>query len=383
MRKKFDYTALANRYTARSPMLTYVGTQINFWILANILLVTVLNLYTLIIGQVFELPLIGSFSSMLWVAVILGILYGVSLGAAGYYLERNVFKKVSLGRVILFKALGSLVLLIFILWLLRYVFFYFWIAQSLHFSSTALNEESWEYLFYLLLVYYSFMTLAISFINQMNNKYGPGVLVPLLLGKYRDPKEQERIFMFMDLKSSTTTAERLGHLLYSAFIRDCFADINEMIFPFQAQVYQYVGDEIVVTWPLREGLKDQNCIRFYFACKEKFHNRIEYYSKNYGFLPEFKAGMHMGKVTVVEIGEIKKDIAYHGDTLNTAARIQGICKHYNEDFIVSEYVIEKIGSDINIKTRALGEILLRGKAQKIGIVSVEEIDCKNKSADFN
>jgi len=378
MKKKFEYTTLANRYTARSPMLTYVGTQINFWILANILLVTVLNLFTLIISQVFEIPIVARFSSMLWVAVLLGILYGVSLGTAGYYLERNVFKKVSLGRVILFKALGSLVLLIFILWLLRYVFFDFWIAPSLYFSSTVLNEESWKYLFYLLLVYYFFMTLAISFINQMNKKYGPGVLLPLLLGKYRDPKEQERIFMFMDLKSSTATAEKLGHLLYSAFIRDCFADINEMIFPFRAQVYQYVGDEIVVSWPIDEGLKDQTCIRFYFACKEKFHNRIEYYSKNYGLLPEFKAGMHMGMVTVVEIGEIKKDIAYHGDTLNTAARIQGICKHYNKDFIVSEYVMEKIGNDINMKTEALGEILLRGKAEKIGIVSVDAIDSEEE-----
>src|SRR5690606_23539690 len=125
---------------------------------------------------------------------------------------------------------------------------------------------------------------------------------PLLLGKYRNPREEERIFMFMDLKSSTTIAEQLGHLKYSAFIRDCFADINKILFPFRAQVYQYVGDEIVVTWTAYEGLKNYFCIRFYFACKNQFHNRTEYYIKNYGLLPEFKAGIHMGKVTAVEIG---------------------------------------------------------------------------------
>ena len=100
------------------------------------------------------------------------------------------------------------------------------------------------------------MTLVISFINQVNKKYGPGVLVPLLLGKYRNPQEEERIFMFMDLKSSTTVAEELGHLKYSSFIRDCFMDINQVLLPFNAQVYQYVGDEIVVTWTVSDGLKD-------------------------------------------------------------------------------------------------------------------------------
>lgn len=93
------------------------------------------------------------------------------------------------------------------------------------------------------------MSLIINFINQVNKKYGPGVLLPLPLGRYRTPREETRIFMFMDLKSSTATAEKLGHLRYSSFIRDCFSDINEVLFPFRAQVYQYVGDEIVVTWP--------------------------------------------------------------------------------------------------------------------------------------
>ena len=137
-------------------------------------------------------------------------------------------------------------------------------------SGPALSEESWPIVFFLLGVYYFFMTLVISFVNQVNKKYGPGILIPLLLGRYRNPKEEDRIFMFMDLKSSTTTAEQLGHLKYSSFIRDCFSDINEVLYPFRAQVYQYVGDEIVVTWPEKEGIKNHFCIEFFFACKRQF-----------------------------------------------------------------------------------------------------------------
>ncbi len=371
MAKEFEYTTLANRYTAKFPVLTYVGTQVNFWILANLLLVTILNFFTQMVGRVIMLPISGKFGSMVLIAVVFGVIYGLSLGVANYYLERNLFRKVTLGKVLLFKATGSLLLLIVILVLLRYIFLDPWIAPSLDLPSILLLDESWISLFYLLLIYYFFMTLVISFINQVNKKYGPGVLLPLLLGRYRNPKEEERIFLFMDLKSSTATAEKLGHLQYSSFIRDCFADINELLFLYEAQVYQYVGDEIVVTWTIRDGLRSHFCIRFYFACKRLIQNRADYYLETYGILPEFKAGVHMGKVTAVEIGEIKKDIAYHGDTLNTTSRIQGICNDYGRDLIVSEHVIENIGSHPFMETETLGKILLRGKTEKIGIIGVE------------
>lgn len=374
MAKQFEYTTLAQRYTARFPLFTYVSIQTNFWIAANLLLVAIMHLQSMIIGEIFNFPLIGSFGPVLLMAIILGVFYGVTLGVTGYYLDKEFFRKLSLGKIILFKTLGSFALLIFILWLLRFVLFDLFISPSLNIPDLILNEKSWTFLFYLLVIYYFFMTLMINFINQVNKKYGPGVLLPMLLGRYRNPKEEERIFMFMDLKSSTATAEKLGHIRYSSFIRDCFVDINEALFPFCAQVYQYVGDEIVVMWPEREGLKHHRCIRFYFACKKQFQNRAAYYMANYGFLPEFKASVHTGKVTVVEIGEIKRDIAYHGDTLNTAARIQSVCNEYKKDFLVSEHLIDKIGTDPRMKTEALGKILLRGKTERVGIYSLDWID---------
>jgi adenylate cyclase len=373
MIKQFEYTTLAQRYTARFPAMTYVGTQVNFWMLANVLLVIIVHLYAKIISEAFKIPVAGKFSTTLLIGTILGLLYGLGIGFTAYYLDKRIFRKLSLGKILLFKTMISVGFLAIILLLLRFVLFDRLVSPSLNIAGIAFNEKSWDYLFYLLLIYYFFMTLVISFINQVNNKYGPGVLVPLLLGRYRTPKEQERIFMFMDLKSSTTTAERLGHLKYSSFIRDCFADINEVLYPFCAQVYQYVGDEIVVMWPASEGMRDHCCIRFYFAVKKQFQDRSAHYLANYGFLPVFKAGLHMGKVTAVEIGEVKKDIAYHGDTLNISARIQSVCNEYERDFLVSEYLIQKIGIDQSMKVEHLGMVLLKGKTEKVGILSVVEV----------
>jgi adenylate cyclase len=370
MPRPFEYTTLAQRYTARFPVITYVGTQVNFWILANLLLMVIVRLYSHLISEAFHIPVIGQFSTTILVAVVLGLLYGAGVGITGYYLDKRFFRKLSLGKMLLYKAFVSIVLFALALIVLRFVLFDIFISPSLTIAGGSLTEKAWDYLFYLLLIYYFVMSLIIGFINQVNSKYGPGVLVPLLLGRYRTPKEEERIFMFMDLKSSTATAETLGHLKYSAFIRDCFEDINEVLYEFHAQVYQYVGDEIVVMWPTREGLEGSRCIRFYFAVVKQFQDRSTHYLSIYGFMPVFKAGMHMGKVTAVEIGEIKKDIAYHGDTLNTAARIQSLCNEFQCNLLVSEYLIQNCDDKEMFELEHLGAIELKGKSKKVDLVSV-------------
>jgi adenylate cyclase len=370
MAKKFEYTTLAHRYTARFPVLTYVGTQANFWIIANILLITIIYLESRIFIRAYSLPVAVGFSTMLSMAILLGASYGVIVGLISYYMDQKILRNKPLGKIILFKILMSLGVLILTLSFVRYVLFDPLISSSLYMPDIDLDKRIWRSAFLLIVIYYFFMTLVISFVNQVNKKYGPGILLPLLLGRYRDPKEQDRIFMFMDLKSSTATAEKLGHLKYSAFIRDCFADINQVLYPFRAQVYQYVGDEIVLTWPESEGLKNHFCIAFYFACKRQFDNRKQHYLTSYGTLPDFKAGAHTGTVTAVEIGEFKRDIAYHGDTLNTASRIQGVCNEYNRSFLASKFLVDKVGTHPNMKIEDLSMIQLKGKTTKVGVVSI-------------
>jgi adenylate cyclase len=132
-----------------------------------------------------------------------------------------------------------------------------------------------------------------------------------------------------------------------------------------------VGDEIVVTWKIEEGLKDLCCIKFFFACEKKFEQKSNYYQVNYGLVPHFKAGLHMGKVTAVEIGEMKRDIAYHGDTLNTASRIQSMCNELEKKFLVSEFLFQQGGLNGRFKAESMGAVLLKGKTAPVGIVSIE------------
>lgn len=376
MVKYVDYTARAQRFSARFPAFSYILIQITFWVFANVLLGVVLYLQALNLRETYHLAGLVHFTTAIVSSVIMGILYGTSFGSIDYYLDQNLFRRQPLGKIILFKTLMAVIILTLLFYFIRFVLLdpinaLFGIRQGV-----PLAPRSWDILLLILLIYYFFMSLVINFINQVNKKYGPGILVPLLLGKYRSPRVEERIFMFMDLKSSTLIAEKLGHVKYSAFIRDCFLDINHLLRPYNAQVYQYVGDEIVLTWTVSDGLKDCCCIRFYFACEDYFQERKEYYMNLYGFVPFFKAGLHIGQVTVVEVGEIKRDIAYHGDTLNTASRIQAVCNEFNKRFLVSNTVLERLALGKEIDTESLGSIQLRGKVAKIDITSLDVIKTK-------
>ena len=144
------------------------------------------------------------------------------------------------------------------------------------------------------IIYWSIACLSALFILQVSDKFGQGVLVSFLLGKYHRPKEDDRIFMFMDLKSSTTYAEQLGHIKYSQFIQDCFFDITDVISAYDAKIYQYVGDEVVLSWSMKEGVENGHCINTFFAYDTLLKSKKGYYEKKYGIVPEFKAGGNGG-----------------------------------------------------------------------------------------
>jgi len=56
--------------------------------------------------------------------------------------------------------------------------------------------------------------------------------------------------MFVDLLSSTTIAEALGNEKYHNLLHDFYADITNPIIYNKGKIYQYVGDEVIVSWRL-------------------------------------------------------------------------------------------------------------------------------------
>ena len=364
----FDYTKYSRKFVNRFPVMNYLFQQIIFWLFAYAFLAVLVHLTLRTAGPVLQAKL--SLAANLTIALFMGFFSGLASGLSDLLFEKRLFHNKALVIIFLGKAIINFIIFVFLVSFVRYTIYPSVLSRFFNNADIKGSEQSWEAFFQLLLVYNIVSGLLISFINQVNKKFGPGVLLPIFLGKYRKPKEEERIFLFMDLKSSTTIAETLGHLKYSSFIRDSFMDINAVLSTYNAQIYQYVGDEIIITWPVAEGLKHLFCIEFFFACESRFGKRHDYYFQKYGHSPQFKAGLHIGKVIAVEVGEIKRDIAYLGDTMNTTARIQSVCNEYNKTLLASVEVLRISNAGKYYDIESLGMISLKGKSKAVEIAGV-------------
>lgn len=204
----------------------------------------------------------------------------------------------------------------------------------------------------------------------VNDKYGPGVFKKFLLGRYFNPKREERIFMFLDLRSSTTIAEKVGEEKYFSFLRDVFQYATPAVLKSKGEIYQYVGDEIVISWELPDGVDNSNCIQCFFEIQEELNNRRSYFVEQYDAYPEFKAGIHYGHVMAGELGVVKREIAFSGDILNTTARIQAKCNEFGVDLLVSEKMIELLNLKEIGEPKKIGEVELRGKSERVTLFTI-------------
>jgi adenylate cyclase len=205
-------------------------------------------------------------------------------------------------------------------------------------------------------------TMLINFITLMNRKFGPGQMWLIFLGKYNKPITENRIFMFLDLKDSTMIAEKLGHIIYSKLLQQVFLDLSKIIMKSEAEIYQYVGDEAVLTWKIKHYDRDFiKPLNLFFDFARRLQMREAFYTKKFGFVPQFKAGVNAGVVTVAEIGDLKREIAYHGDVVNVAARLRSACNDFGKYLLASEFVIRNLKEPLTYQVEEIGEVNLKGK----------------------
>ena len=301
-----------------------------------------------------------------WETVIVSFIFGPIFGSISGYVqiltEEKYYRRVSIYRLLGFRLVYA-TLFVFILVLLSYFMVTQFFGEAKGFLAFAFEPGSGPIYFYIVTV-----DVLMLIVRQVNLMLGENNLSKLLRGKFYSPREEERIFMFLDLQASTKHAENLGHIKYSKMIQDCFNDLGVVV-ENEAEIYQYVGDEVILTWQLKAGLRNQNCLNAFFNFKNQLLKKQDYYQKNYYCLPFFKAGLHAGIVTVTEVGKYKKEIAYHGDTINTAARIQGKCNDFNQDFLIYQQLKNILGNT-NYNYKELGTIPLQGKDNEVPICAV-------------
>lgn len=303
-------------------------------------------------------------------------LIGALLGGSFLVFFVNVrYQDKSYGYTILAVSLSYLLIILFIIGVLGVVSVPIKTGRPL--SDPITQEALHRFLFDSAraknIMVWSLIVAFTQLLLQISNKFGPESFGNMLRGKYNTPQEENRIFMFLDLNSSTTIAERLGDEKYHALLKDFFEDITNPILDNKGEIYQYVGDEVVVVWKYEEGTKNSQCIQCFFDIKLQIEKNKEKYLHRYGLIPSFKAGIHCGKVVAGEVGILKRDITYSGDVLNTTSRIQSMCKEFNAEVIASTKLVAALGLANTYVTKPLGSIKLRGKAEEVLLSSIQPL----------
>ena len=215
------------------------------------------------------------------------------------------------------------------------------------------------------------MSVVIGAVFEMTRLVGSRVLLSVILGRYRRPRREERVLLFLDLVGSTSLAESMGELRMHDLLTRFFFDIDKAILAYGGEVHAYVGDEVIVTWRLAGKMSERRYLDCFFAIQDRIAERADLYRREFGLVPNFRAGLHAGPVVISECGDSRRQVAYFGDTMNVTARLQEYCKEVGCTLLVSADLLRlaRPGSDLVVK--AMGPTQLRGRAAAVEVFAVE------------
>lgn len=290
------------------------------------------------------------------------LVYCLVISASDVFLLRKMLRDYPFAKVVFIKAILQFAVMYFIHFIGTYVIF-----ELMPPSSNEAVNAYYAYLgsslniFYI--IYFFVVSFHFSLYAQVSRKFGSTNLYDIIMGTYFKPKEAQRIFMFLDLNQSTTIAEEIGHLKYSRLIQECFSKLTHHIENYDAEVYQYVGDEAVLTWHISDENTAKKCLDLYLDFRDSLLKSAADFEMEFGLVPKFKTGISFGSVAVAEVGGYKRDIAYHGTVLNTGARLCQLCKEIKEDILFSSEFYALLNANRNL-LHYVGDYMLTGRSTK-------------------
>lgn len=224
--------------------------------------------------------------------------------------------------------------------------------------------------FFKILIFASIMSVLVNVVIEIGQLLGFGVLRDLLTGRYHRPRREERVFLLIDMKNSTAAAERLDDFAYHGLLNVFFRDVTDAALDHGAGIHKYVGDEAILTWRAEDALEQARCVLCAFAVRDRIMSRADAYRDRFGIVPEYRAALHVGPVVAGEMGDLKREIAFVGDTLNTAARLLAASREVGRDIVASTTLLDRLALPEGLAREPLDPIALRGKEHAVPLAAL-------------
>jgi adenylate cyclase len=221
------------------------------------------------------------------------------------------------------------------------------------------------------LVFAIIVIVAFMFLLQISELIGRRTLRDLVLGRYHSPRVEERFFLFIDVRGSTGIAERLGPAAVHRFLRRVFAVASDPVDDDRGEIHQYVGDEMVVTWLVKDGRERARPVRCFFAIERALGDHTAEFASRFGVMPRVRAALHAGAVIAGEVGESKREIVFHGDVMNTTSRLEHMAGESSARLLVSEDALRRLDGLDGYVINDLGMLAVRGRQEEIRVFALE------------
>jgi len=220
------------------------------------------------------------------------------------------------------------------------------------------------------LVYSAVISVLMNLGFGIANIIGPRAFLNFVTGRYHTPVEENRFVLFVDIAGSTGLAERLGGIGIHRFLDRTFRLLSLSVVDYRGEVLNYVGDEVIVTWPEAGGTVDCLPLRCFLAMRDELSRASGQFEREFGVVPRIRGSLHFGPVIVGEIGDIKRAIVFNGDVMNTAARLEELSRGVDGGFLASQAAMQQFRSELPVTVRDLGRLPIRGRTDGIDVVGL-------------
>ena len=180
--------------------------------------------------------------------------------------------------------------------------------------------------------------------------------------------DMEVTVLFCDIRGFTTLSAQLDPHQMVLLLNRYFTALEKPITDNRGIINKYIGDAIMAVFgvPLHSSTHAEDALKASLQMKVQLEKLNREFAQE--GLPEirFGIGLNSGKVLAGNVGTPNRlEYTVIGDTVNTASRIESLCKKYSTDLLMSQATVDMLPDSINIEE--VDETDVKGKANKIKI----------------
>lgn len=186
-------------------------------------------------------------------------------------------------------------------------------------------------------------------------------------------ERRELTLLFSDMAGFTSISEKLQPDVVAKLINAYLTEMTKVVMAYEGTVDKFIGDAVMAFWgaPLEDELQALHACEAARDMQAAMAGLVPLYEEHGVHAVAIRIGVHSGVATVGNMGsEARFDYTALGDTVNLAARLEGVNKLYGTGILISADTVKRIGGKLPL--RPVDKVRVKGKQQPVEIFTISE-----------